>query len=574
MSPDPITLEVVRGRLDVIAEEMQSALIRSAYSNVVKEASDASAAIFDLEGQTLAQAAAIPIQLGVLVPAVRHILSVFPPAAMRQGDVYLLNDPYDGGTHLPDIVVAMPVFHGPRPIAFSCTITHHQDVGGKTPGSIPTDATEIFQEGLRLPALKLHDAGVPNRTLLQILERNCRLPEHVLGDLEGQVAACHVGGRRLQELVEDYGEAQTQACITELLNRAERLTRAKLAEVPAGRYSFIDYLDNDGIDLDRRIPVQANLTVDGSDLAIDFEGTSQQVTGPFNATPSTVLAAAYYVVRAITDPRIPNNAGCYRPVTLSFPARSLVNPSAPAPVNARTLTFNLLVDVLLGALAQAIPGRVPAAAYESLIVSFGGVDPLTDRPYVFLEIGCGGLGARPTLDGIEVFRSKGGNTRNSPVEAIEMDFPIRVVRYGLRVDSGGPGRYRGGLGYEKVFEVLRGEVTVSHRGERHYTGLWGLAGGSAGAPCRSFVLRRDGRTEVIPSKRVLTLGVGDQLHLFSAGGGGYGDPLTREVEAVLADVRDGKVSVDAARTAYGVSIDANALTVDQEATATLRRART
>ena len=549
---DPITLEVVRGRLDVITEEMQFALIRSSYSNVVKEAADASTALFDLHGQTIAQASAIPLHLGVLVPAVQRLLVVFPPETMREGDLYTLNDPHEGGTHLPDIIVTMPVFFEGHPVALTCAITHHQDVGGKTPGSIPTDATEIFQEGLRLPPLKLYDAGTPNQTLLSILERNVRFPGDLLGDLDAQVAACRVGGRRLQELLREYGESQTLACVSALLDRSERLTRAKIAEIPGGSYTFVDYLDNDGIDLERRVPLQVNITIQDSDVFIDFDGTSPQVKGPFNAAPSTALAAAIFVIRAVTDPQIPSNAGCYRPLHVRLPEGSLVNPSPPAALNARTPTFNLIVDALLGALAQAVPERIPACSYDSFTTKFGGVDPSSGRAYVFSDIGCGGFGARPTMDGLDVFRSKGGNTLNSPVEAVELDFPLRVHCYGLRVDSGGPGRHRGGLGSWKVFELLRGEATVTHRGERYYTPPWGLARGAAGAPSESFVLRGDGRREAIPSKREFTLRAGDQVHLFSAGGGGYGDPRERSIEAVQADVLDGKVSVDAAIEQYDV----------------------
>ncbi len=553
---DPITQEVIRGRLEAIADEMQIAMIRSAFSQVITEASDASSALFSLAGEVIAQAAAIPLHLGALVPAVRTLTSVFPAAEMRPGDVYVMNDPFAGGAHLPDFVVAQPAFADGRPIAIACTICHHGDVGGKTPGSIPTDATDIFQEGIRIPAMRLFDAGARNETLIAILRANVREPEHLIGDLDGQVTACSAGVRGVSQLVEEYGLRDVEDYVARLLDASESLTRAELAEIPDGTYRFEDCLDNDGVDLDRLVPVAAAIRVSGSEITFDFSGTSEQVRGPLNAAPSTSLAAAYFVVRSIVDPLVPMNGGCYRPIAIVLPEGSLVNPRHPAALNARSSTFNVLVDVLFGALAQALPDRIPAASFDSYISSFGGIDPQSGSSYVYIDIGCGGLGARPTQDGLDVFRGKGGNTLAAPTEAVELDFPLRVVSYRLRADSGGPGRYRGGLGYEKVIELVRGEAAVSHRGERYRTAPWGLAGGRAGACSTAEIRRSDGGREKIETKGEYRLQAGDRIYLRSAGGGGHGDPTARHVAAVRRDIRDGKVSTEAANAIYGYRDDA------------------
>jgi N-methylhydantoinase B len=568
---DPVTLEVIRSRFDIIAEEMQTALVRAAYSSVVK-AGDASAAIFTARGETIAQATALPGHLGMLVPAVGSILRTFPPAEMRGGDIYILNDPYDGGTHIPDIILVTPVIHEGQVVALCASIAHMQDMGGKVPGSIATDATEIYQEGLRIPPLKFYEEGHPNRTLHRLIEKNVRIPNVVMGDLRAQIAAGAVGYRRLLNLFDEYGQDTVLAYVNELLDRAEMMTRQKIQEIPDGSYSFTDYVDNDGIDLERRIKIQATVTIQGSDISVDFTGTNPQVKGPINCVPSGVLAAVYYVVRAITDPTIPNNAGCYRPVQVHLPRGSVVNPNPPAAVSTRSVVMEAVVAVLLGALVKAMPNRIPAASGGNALVMFmGGIDPLTGESYVCPEMGTGGFGARPTRDGIDVLHADVINAMNVPVEAVEMEFPLRVHRHSLWTDSGGAGRYRGGLGYEKVFELLRGESSVTHRGEYHFHAPWGLFGGRPSRKSRSVILRQDGRTEVIPSKQVFILQAGERVHVCTAGGAGYGDPLERPAGTVLADVLDGKVSREAARTEYGVVITGENPVVDKEATRRLRR---
>jgi N-methylhydantoinase B len=571
MATDLITLEVLRNKFDVIADEMEIALLKSAYSSIVKEGMDASAALFTTQGETIAQAASIPIHLGSLVPAVQRIIQEFPVDTMRDGDVYIMNDPYDGGSHLPDIVIVVPIIYHGTTVALSTTMTHNQDVGGKTPGSVPTDATEIFQEGLRLPPLKFYEGGTPNRTLHAILQKNVRIPDILMGDLHGQVAAGNVGKQRFCELSREYGTETVLRAITELMDRAEAMTREKLSTIPDGSYTFTDYLDNDGIDLDQRVTIQATVTIEGSDVYCDFTGTSPQVRGPLNCVPTAAIAGAYYVIRTITDASIPNNSGCYRPIHLHLPEGSVVNPRPPAAVNARTATIIRIADVLHGALVQALPGKLPAAPSGQLLVaSFGGIDPRRNTPYVTSELGAGGVGARPTKDGIDVLEMGPSNCMNIPAEAIEMHYPLRIRRYGLRADSGGAGRYRGGLGATKVFEAVAGDVVVSMRGERYFTPPWGLYGGQPAAAAQAWVERSDGRIEEIPSKRVFTLHRGERLHVDTPGGGGYGDALERDPEAVRRDVCDRRVSMRQAREQYGVVLEEPGLTVDTLATQRLR----
>jgi N-methylhydantoinase B len=548
---DPITVEVVRHKLEGIANEMQSTLLRSSFSPIVKEGLDASASLFTPDGTTLAQSCSIPIHLATLIPAVAKVIETYPISAMHDGDIYILNDPYTGGTHLPDIAVIMPVFHRGNVIALSGAMTHHQDVGGMSAGSVPTNATEIYQEGLRIPPLKLREAGVFNDTLIKMIRQNVRIADTVMGDLNAQVAACTVAARRLADLVDVYGHNQLAAICDELLLRSEVMTRKALRAIPEGTYRFVDYLDNDGIELDKPIRIEVAVTVKDGNVEFDFEGTSPQVKGPLNCVPSGSLAAACFAVRALTDPTIPTNGGCFRPVKLRLPKGTIVNPEDPAPVNARTSTIKRITGCMIGALAQVLPERVPAAsAGELLVIAFGGRYS-SGRRYVVGELIAGGSGASAGNDGVDVIETDATNCMNLPAEAMEMEAPIRIHRVALRQDSGGAGECRGGLGVVREYEILEGEVSFSHRGERHFSNAPGLAGGMPGAKAYSAIRRADGTEEIIPSKVVTTLHQGDRVVIETAGGGGFGDPHKRPRDHVLEDVRNGKVSDQAARKLYG-----------------------
>ncbi|MEE9262672.1 MAG: hydantoinase B/oxoprolinase family protein [Dehalococcoidia bacterium] len=569
---DPVTREVLQRRLTSIADEMQATLLRSAFSIIVKEGGDASSAVFDAQGQTVAQALAVPMHLGSLTASVPGILKKHPTAEMQDGDVYIANDPYRGGTHIPDITVMAPIFHGGEVVALGCTMAHHQDMGAITPG-VPATSTSIFQEGLNLPPLKLYAAGRPNETIHAVLRNNVRIPDIVLGDLGAQTAACNTGKARFLELVEEYGIDVIRAAINELQDYAERLTRREISGIADGTYTFEDYMDNDGVDLDKRIKISVAVTIKGSQMEVDFSGTSPQVKGPYNIPPSGAITAASYAIRAVSELDIPNNAGYCRPINVITPRGTLVNPKPPAPVGARAATAARLVDTVLGAFARALPDRVIAASGgEPLNIFFGGFDPNSNKEFVGNEVSRSGLGARPTKDGVDVICTDIANRGSIPVEALEKDFPLRVVRYGLHNGSGGPGKYRGGLGLEKVYELTRGQnVTVTFRGERHYTSPWGLYGGLPGANAKAYVVCKGGKTEHIPSKRDFTMNAGDKLHIFTPGGGGYGDPLERDLALVLQDVLDARISPSAAEEDYGVVIDLESEAVDLAKTRSLRQ---
>jgi N-methylhydantoinase B len=552
---DPITVEVVRHKLEGIANEMESTLLRSSFSPIVKEGLDASASLFTVRGETLAQACAVPIHLATLIPVVQTFLREFPLETMKEGDVYIMNDPYLGGTHLPDIALVTPVFHRGRVLALSAAMTHHQDVGGMTPGSIPTNATEIFQEGIRIPPLKLRDAGVMNDTLVKLLRLNVRIPDTFIGDINAQIAGCQIGARRLAELAGTMGEELLAEIFDELLARSEAMTRAALRAIPEGTYRYVDWLDNDGIDLDRRVRIEVAVTVKDGSIHIDFTGTSEQLKGPFNCVLSGSQAAAYFAIRALTDSTIPTNEGCFRPVSLHLPVGTLVNPVEPAPVGSRTATIKRITGCILGAFKDVLADRVPAdSSGELLVLAFGGRLP-AGAAFVTGELIAGGSGAGRASDGVDVIETDASNCMNLPAEAMEMEAPIRVHRVALCRDSGGAGRQRGGLGIVKEFETLVDGVTMTHRGERHYYPAGGSHSGLAGAKAHSVLRRANGTEEVIPSKLVSTMNRGDRLVVATAGGGGYGDPHTRDRDAVQQDVENGKVSEAAAREIYGLVSD-------------------
>ncbi|WP_138005633.1 hydantoinase B/oxoprolinase family protein [Halalkalirubrum salinum] len=560
---DTVTRTVLRHKFDSIADEMESTLLRSAYSSIVKEAQDASAAIFDPQGRTIAQAVAIPAHLGMMVPAVESVLQEFPPAEMSPDDIYMMNDPYDGGTHLPDITVVKPVFNDDKVIALGVTMAHHQEMGGKTPGSIPTDATEIYQEGIRFPPLKYHDRGEVNETARDVLTKNVRIPDVVIGDLNAQISAVTTAERRLAAVVEEYGNDTFITAVKNIMGHAEELTRSKIADIPDGEYDFYDYIDDDGVNIRVPIRIKATVTVDGTDMHVDFTGTDEQADGPVNAVPAATLSAVYYVVRAITDPDIPNNAGCFMPVSVTMPKGTLVNPLPPAPVNARTVTFKRIADVLLGALARAVKDRVSAPGSGQLAaLTFGGMED--GEQWIYGEVGAGGSGARPTKDGIDCIETDVTNCMNTTAEATEIEYPIRVHRYDLWEDSGGPGRYRGGLGYRKQFEILVDDVTFTHRRDRHDFQPWGLLGGRPSPRCRTEIHRPNGKTEDIPSKWITSLEKGTIIDVYTTGGGGYGPPVDRSLRDVERDLQEEKISVTTAEEEYIVVV--NEGEIDRKAT--------
>jgi N-methylhydantoinase B len=551
---DPITVEVVRNKLEGIANEMQSTLLRASFSPIVREGLDASACLFTVNAETLAQAVAIPIHLSVMIPVLQRIIEEFPLETMKEGDLYLMNDPYLGGTHLPDIGIVMPIFADGRIVAFSSSMTHHQDVGGMAPGSVPTNATSIYQEGLRLPPLKLRDGDTFNEGLIAILKLNSRIPVTFMGDIHAQISSCAVGANRIKELAAIFGAAEVCAIFDTLLDRSEAMTRDALRRIPEGTYRYVDFNDNDGLDLDRRIRIEVAITIQGGTFRCDFTGSSPQVRGPFNVVRSGSLAAAYFVIRAVTGDDIPTNGGCFRMVTIKTQRGSILDPVEPAPVNARSATIKRVTGAMLGALRPVMPERIGAdAAGEMLMLIFGGAWE-DGRPYVVGELIAGGSGAGPASDGVDVIETDATNCMNLPVEAIEADAPIRMHRCALRRDSGGAGMFRGGLGIVREYEILGDDVTFTHRGERHFVAASGGFGGGSGANARTVIRRAGGAVEEVPSKIVTRLSRGDRVIVETAGGGGFGDPAGRDPGRLDEDVANGKISRESRATAYAAPV--------------------
>jgi N-methylhydantoinase B len=567
---DVIDLEVLNNRLQAIAEEAQFTLEHSAHSPSVREGADCSAGLFDADGRMISQATAIPVHLGSLEPAVQGLLRAFPPDRLEAGDICIMNDPYAGGQHYPDIIMLAPIMHGGQLVAMHCNLGHHQDIGGVTPGGNPTNATETYQEGLCVPPVKLYDRGVLNEAVKHILMANVRIPDTVWGDVQAQIAACHVAAERVNALIDAVGAENFRSGAKQLQDLSERMTRQALDAVPDGVYSFHDFLDNDGIDLDRLVRIQVTVTVHGSNLTADFTGTDTQCKGPFNSVPPVALSAVCYVVRCIAGPDIPNNSGCFRMIKLSIPEGTVLNPISPAPVSCRAVTLRRVVDAVMGAMAQALPDIVPAASNGHPFSQRLGGQRVGGGAWVTSIIGTGGMGARPTKDGVDAIQTDASNSQNIPIEFLETYLPMRVLEYSLRPDSGGPGLHRGGLGLIMRYQLLSEPVVLTNRGERYFTQPWGLYGGMPGASSAADIRRTTGDVEPIPSKGVFSLGRDDVVDVFSAGGGGHGDPVRRPPHLVAEDVRLRKVSAVAAREAYGVAVDETTFAVLVEETADLR----
>jgi len=546
---DPVTFAVVKAGLDTIVDDMAYAVMRTARSSIVRDVLDYSVTLCDRRGRILAQAKTVALHLGAVPDAMEVVLERFA-GDLAPGDVIVLNDPYDGGMHLPDIFMFKPIFAGEALIGFAVVIAHHTDMGGRVAGSNASDSTEIFQEGLRIPPIKLHERGVPNRTLLAIIERNVRLPALVLGDLDAQFATCNIGERELQRLHARYG-AELEACFDRLLDYGEALTRKAIAAWPDGEYRFTDFIDGDGFSPDP-IPIACRITVAGDSVAVDFAGSSPQVKGAINATLSFVKSATYIAIRCALDLDVPNNSGVYRCIAVTAPEGSILNPRMPAPVAARALTGYRVVDTVMGALAQIAPGRLMAAGEGgNTVVAIGGYQGAERQPFVLVDMINGAWGGRDGKDGIEGITNPSQNMSNLPVEVLEARYPVMIEEYALRADSGGAGQWRGGLGLVRQYRLLAESAVLQLRADRHDHAPWGLFGGGPAARSRNLIDRGDG-WEALPAKVTLEIGRGTGVRHEQAGGGGWGDPARRDPAAVRADLADGKITPGRAKADYGV----------------------
>jgi N-methylhydantoinase B len=521
---DAVELAVFQSRVHSIAEEMGAALRRSAVSPNIKERRDYSCAIFDDRGRVIAMGDHMPVHLGSMPMSVQAAIDAIE---FESGDIAILNDPYAGGTHLPDITMVLPVFAdaGRRPAFFVATRAHHADVGGAFAGSMGP-ANEIFQEGIRIPPVRIVRRGEVCREILDLILLNVRTPNERRGDLDAQVGSCRVGERRVLQLMHKYGVGKMQALTEELLHYSERLVRAELRSMPGGVFRAEDWLDDDGVTVEAcRIAVQLRLDPEGASIDIDFTGSSAQVMGSVNAVRAITVSACFYLLRCLLPEDAPATAGILRPLTVTTQVGSIVDARPPAPVAGGNVeTSQRIVDVLLRALTQAVPSRVPAASAGTMSnLTIGGVDPRSNEPFTYYETMAGGMGARPTLDGISGVQTHMTNSLNTPVEALEYAYPLRVRRYGYRYGSGGTGRFRGGDGLVREIELL-GDAQVTLLADRRKYRPYGLYGGSEGAAGRAAVRDIGSDIEIeLPGKCSRRASAGSVLRIETPGGGGWGN---------------------------------------------------
>ncbi len=523
---NPIKLEVYKHFFSAIAEEMGAVLRKASFSPNIKERRDYSCAIFDAQGRMIAQAAHIPVHLGSMPLSVKSAIDKFnhDKQHLLRGDTIILNNPFLGGTHLPDITLVTPVFMDEdliEPIAYVASRAHHADIGGITPGSMPI-AHEIYQEGLIIPPVKLVREGILNQDIMDVILANVRTPEERSGDLKAQIGANLRGANRLEELVHRYGYPEVSEYMQELLNYTERMTRRLLSDLPDGKFSFTDYLDNNGF-TDEKIKIKVTITIQADTAEVDFTGSALQQDGSVNAVYAITLSAVNYVFRSLIGLDVPNNSGCLIPIKVIAPQRTVVNAVHPAPVAGGNVeTSQRIVDVLLGALAQACPDRIPAASQGTMNnVSIGGWDPVRNRFFTYYETIGGGMGANATSDGSSAIHSHMTNTLNTPIEALEYTYPLQVIRYCIRENSGGKGNHNGGDGIIREIQ-LTSDAQVTLLTERRSTQPYGLFGGFPGQRGEN-TLTHDSEERVLPGKGTFYCSKGDILSIRTPGGGGYGN---------------------------------------------------
>ncbi|MEM4384887.1 MAG: hydantoinase B/oxoprolinase family protein [Candidatus Caldarchaeum sp.] len=561
---DPVTLEVIRNYLLTVAQEMKSLVMRSAYSALWKEGGDLSCGILTPKAEIVAQGPDdIPAHLATMPFSVKGAVDRVGIENIHEGDILLHNDPYSGNNHLPDFLAALPVFYGDEIVAYTAVRAHWVDVGGITAGSYSSAATEIYQEGLRIPPSKIVKRGRINKELLDVILSNVRAPAERSGDLMAQLSGCQLGERRIIALIEKYSLRKFLSAMETILEYSERMTRREISKMREGSYSFTDYCDEDELNPEP-IKIHVTATVKNSEIIIDFTGSSPQVKSNMNAPLPVTYCATYYGVKMMTDPWNPSNSGCYRPIKVVAPEMSVVNPRFPAAVAAGNHeTASRITEVVVGALSQACPEKaVAAGSGTSCVLLASGVDNRDERKgrrWIHYEVNSGGVGARSTKDGVNAFRWGVGNTANTPVEILETLFPLMVERYELITDSGGAGKYRGGLTTRKVYRFLNHSsvVIVSDRGSHP---PFGLFGGKSGRPAKFTLVKSDGRELVLKTRtREFYVEPDDIIVMEAPGSGGLGNPLERDRELVVRDVLYGYVSPSVAEAEYGVRVDSDML---------------
>ena len=555
---DPATFVVIKNSLYAAAEEMKVVLAKTAYSPILKVAGDYSCGIFDICGQMVAQGPDLPIHLGSMPDAVKAVVSAFE--TFEEGDVFIHNDPYFGGSHLPDVNVVSPAFYNDKLIGFACIRAHWPDVGSASPGSYGA-VTEIYGEGLRVPPVKLYSKGLLNKDVDAIIFANVRTPDERRGDLGAQIAANRRATERLGALADKYGVDGLVATMAEVLNYSEKMMRTLLARLPDGKSTFEDFCDGDGVieegdAEDQTFQIKMTVEKTGEHISVDFSGTDNAVAGPMNAPLSVTASGVFCALKTIIDPDglIPPNSGCWRTITVSAPKGCVLNAEFPSPVvYANHEISHRVCDMTFGAVAEFWSDNTMACSQgTSAVITFGGEDPRNKQRYVSYETIKGGFGARPNKDGINAIASGISNTMNTPIEILEMSFPVRVDEYVLVTDSGGAGRFRGGLGASRTWTVLDHKARASACLERTKSAPFGLSGGKPGLAAKIWTEAPNGDKGIAPGKGGFDVPNGGQIHLRVPGSGGFGDPSERDINAIKEDVLDGYISEEAAETHYGV----------------------
>ena len=566
---DPIEFELLRNAVLSIADEMALTILRTTYSGVLKDNMDFSTAFCDADGFLVAQGLTLPGHLGSIPTALGKVVDLFGDT-MVEGDIFCLNDPFQGGMHLPDIFVFKPIYHKGTRIAFAATICHHTDVGGRVAGSNASDSTEIYQEGLRIPPMHMYRAGERNETLFQLIEANVRLPVRIFGDLRAQLAACNIAERQFLELVERNGPETMTTFMAELIEYAERMTRAAISTLPDGEWSFEDWIDDDGIDIGKPIRLFVTFRKQGDQIEADWTGTSPQVKGAINNTLSFTKAAVYCAVRCVLPGDVPTNEGMCRAIKVTAPPGTIANGVLPAACAARGLTGFRMLDCALGALAMMLPDKVMAASDGGNTgVSIGGYDD-DRKPFIYVDFACGTWGGRPWADGLSGNSNLFANMASQSIEISEDEQPLQILCYELLTDRAGGGKFRGGVPYRREYKFLEKEAVLQVRADRQAFRPYGLYGGNPGQPSRNYMVETDGTIATMTSKPTVNMTHGQIFRHEVAGGGGWGDPLERDVAAVLRDVRNEFLSVERARREYGVVVNVSDWSIDQAASDELR----
>ena len=555
MKIDGILLEVIGNTFMSIAEEMGAVLVKSAYSTNIKERKDCSCALFDAAGNTIAQAEHIPMHLGSMLGLIGEIKRHFKLEEIKPGDMFIANDPYNGGgTHLPDIAVASPVFYDGEIVAFVANIAHHNDVGGRVPGSNAADSDSIYAEGIRIPTVKIFREGELDKGILNLILLNCRVRHIRLGDLNAQFACNKKGVQRMEDVCAKYGKETVALCMEELLDYSERKIRMALSAIPNGSHEFEDYLDSDGLGSDP-IKLNVKVAIKDEDIELDFTDNPDQVKGAINLPLSALRASVYYAIRSIVDPSLPSNGGYYRAIHIKSRPGCILGCTEPAACAGRSDTAQRVADMIFGAMSEVVPHQVIAGSNSSITgVYFGGVSPDTGEYYVYMETFGGGSGARFNKDGLSCVQVHMSNTSNLPIESMEVEFPYMVERYELVTDSGGPGKYRGGLSMSKDIRVLGHDSEFTIKADRQKVPPYGLFGGKPGLPGLITIYPDTDEARTVDSKKSGNLlKANGVLRCQMPGAGGYGNPLERSRELLIKDLEEGYVSPESAMRDYGMT---------------------